>query len=65
MDHTLPHGLMFLSYVLLAFFIKPLFKWNNKDFIIILIVSVIPFGTFYMDKKYLIKKILLNLKNRF
>jgi integral membrane protein len=52
----MPHGLLFLSYVLLAFFIKPSFKWNNKDFIIILIASVIPFGTFYMDKKYLIEK---------
>ena len=50
----MPHGLLFLSYVLLAFFIRPIFNWNNKDFIFILIASVIPFGTFYMDKKYII-----------
>jgi len=51
----MPHGLLFISYVLLAFFIKPGFKWNNKEFFIILLASVIPFGTFYVDKKYLTK----------
>ncbi len=49
----MPHGLLFISYVFMAFFIKPEFKWNNKDFFIILISSIIPFGTFYVDKKYL------------
>jgi len=49
----MPHGLLFISYVFMAFFIKPEFKWNNKDFFIILIASIIPFGTFYVDKKYL------------
>lgn len=49
----MPHGLLFISYVFIAFFIKPEFKWNSKDFFIILLASVIPFGTFYVDKKYL------------
>lgn len=53
----MPHGLLFISYVLLAFFIKPQFNWSNKDFLIILIASVIPFGTFYIDKKYCNKPI--------
>jgi len=48
----MPHGLLFISYVLLAFFLKPDLKWNNKDFFVILIASIIPFGTFYIDKKY-------------
>ncbi len=49
----MPHGLLFISYVFMAFFIKPEFKWEKKDFFIILLASVIPFGTFYVDKKYL------------
>jgi len=49
----MPHGILFIAYVIIAFFIKPEFNWNNKDFFIILIASVIPFGTFYIDKKYL------------
>lgn len=55
----MPHGLLFISYVMLAFFIKPTFKWNTKDFIIILIASVVPFGTFYVDKKYISNPILI------
>lgn len=49
----MPHGLLFILYVLLAFFIKPNFNWSNKDFLFILLASVVPFGTFYIDKQYL------------
>ena len=28
-------------------------KWGNKVFLIILLASLIPFGTFYIDRKYL------------
>ena len=48
----MPHGLLFIAYILLAFFIKPEFKWNNREFILILIASIIPFGTFYVDRKF-------------
>lgn len=49
----MPHGLLFLIYIILAFLLKPELKWNNKTFFIVLIASVIPFGTFYIDRKYL------------
>ena len=26
--------------------------WNTKDFTIVLFASVIPFGTFYIERKY-------------
>jgi integral membrane protein len=52
----MPHGLLFIAYLLLSFYIKPDFKWGRKDFFIILFASVIPFGTFYVDKKYFLKK---------
>ena len=49
----MPHGLLFIAYLVLAFMIKPDFNWPKKDFAKVLAASVIPFGTFYIDKKYL------------
>ena len=52
----MPHGMLFVGYVILAFLIKPDFKWNSRQFTVVLIASIIPFGTFYVDKKYLNSK---------
>ena len=49
----MPHGLLFISYLILAFLIKDSEQWKNKDFGIILLASILPFGTFYVDRKYL------------
>ncbi len=49
----MPHGLLFISYFILAFLIKGSEQWKNKDFGIILLASILPFGTFYIDWKYL------------
>ena len=49
----MPHGLLFISYLILAFLIKDDEQWKNKDFGIILLASILPFGTFYIDRKYL------------
>ena len=49
----MPHGLLFISYLILAFLIKDDEQWENKDFGIILLASILPFGTFYIDWKYL------------
>ncbi|QXP58917.1 DUF3817 domain-containing protein [Olleya sp. HaHaR_3_96] len=48
-----PHGFLFVLYILIAFLIKPDQKWSSKVFGIILLASILPFGTFYIDKKYL------------
>jgi integral membrane protein len=47
------HGILFMGYVLLAFLLKSTQNWNLKNFSVILIASVLPFGTFYVEKKYL------------
>jgi len=52
----MPHGVLFIAFILLAVFMKPEYKWNNGKFITILLSSVIPFGTFYVDKKYFAKR---------
>jgi integral membrane protein len=47
------HGILFMGYVLLAFLLKSAQNWDFKNFSFILIASVLPFGTFYIEKKYL------------
>lgn len=47
------HGGLFLLYIVMSFLMKEHQKWDNKTFGIILLCSIIPFGTFWMDKKYL------------
>ena len=51
----MPHGLLFIGYIILSFLIKDDENWNRNDFGIVLISSVLPFGTFYINKKYLKK----------
>jgi integral membrane protein len=47
------HGLLFMSYIILAILLKFGENWDWKKFIIILVSSILPFGTFYVEKKYL------------
>ena len=47
------HGVLFLLYIAMAVYMKQVLAWNFKTFLIVLACSVIPFGTFWMDKKYL------------
>ena len=49
----MPHGLLFVVYIVLAFLIKDDEKWKGKDFGIIILASILPFGAFYIDWKYL------------
>ena len=49
----MPHGLLFIGYIILAFMIRKDFNWTNSQFATVLLASVIPFGTFYIDRKYL------------
>ena len=49
----MPHGVLFILYILIAFLLRKQEKWSFINFAIILFASLIPFGTFYVDKKYL------------
>ena len=49
----MPHGVLFMVYVALAFLIKNDMSWTTKQFGEVLLASIIPFGTFYIDRKYL------------
>ncbi|MBC8371567.1 MAG: DUF3817 domain-containing protein [Planctomycetes bacterium] len=49
----MPHGILFVAYVLMAFKFQASQKWTTRDLGIVLFCSILPFGTFYADKKYL------------
>ncbi|MGB5943312.1 MAG: DUF3817 domain-containing protein [Leeuwenhoekiella sp.] len=47
------HGVLFIGYIVLAVMVKNILNWDAKTFLIVLVASIVPFGTFWMDKKYL------------
>ena len=49
----MPHGILFVLYIVLAFLLRKKENWNFIDFAIILFASLVPMGTFYIDRKYL------------
>ena len=51
----MPHGILFVAYLLFAFLLKENEKWSKLELFFVLSASLIPFGTFYIDKKYLRK----------
>lgn len=46
------HGILFLAYVVLAFILNSELNWSLKTLAGVLVASLIPFGTLYMEKKY-------------
>lgn len=47
------HGFLFLLYVVLAILFCREHQWGLKRFLLLFVASLLPFGTFYADKKYL------------
>jgi len=47
------HGVLFIAYIAWAIFIKEIKKWDLKTLGIVLLGSLWPFGTFYIENKYL------------
>jgi integral membrane protein len=52
----MPHGILFLAYIVLAIMLASDLKWNRNTILIVLAASIIPFGTFYVDRTYLKRK---------
>ena len=53
----MPHGLLFIAYIILAYLLKNKENWQKRELSFILAASLIPFGTFYVDRKYLRKNL--------
>ncbi len=49
----MPHGILFMLYVILAFMLKQENTWFKDNFKMVLLASIIPFGTFILERKYL------------
>ncbi|MEM7086063.1 MAG: DUF3817 domain-containing protein [Bacteroidota bacterium] len=47
------HGILFLLYLLGAYFMKEKLQWSWGTLMIVMLCSVLPFGPFYAEKKYL------------
>ncbi|SHI50337.1 integral membrane protein [Mesonia phycicola] len=47
------HGILFVLYLIGAYFMYEKLNWSLKTFAIVAFCSVLPFGPFYADKKYL------------
>jgi len=45
------HGLLFIIYVVLVIQMTIKYKWEIRKMILALVASIIPFGTFWADKK--------------
>ena len=51
----MPHGIFFILYILFSIIAKIKYNWNFRKFLVISIASLVTFGSFYIDKKYLKK----------
>ena len=49
----MPHGILFLMYIFLTLVLNKYNNWEIGKLFIILSAYIIPFGTFYVDRKYL------------
>jgi integral membrane protein len=47
------HGVLFIVYIVVAVILKFTLNWSYKLLAIIGLASIIPFGTFYVERKYL------------
>lgn len=47
------HGVLFIAYIIVAFLLKEEKDWSFKKYLIVAVASIIPFGTFYIEWKYL------------
>ncbi|MET1260442.1 DUF3817 domain-containing protein [Flagellimonas sp. DF-77] len=47
------HGVLFILFILLSALFSWQNRWGLKRFLVLFLASILPFGTFYADKKYL------------
>ena len=47
------HGILFVAYLFLALLVKFKVQWSTTVFLKVCLASLVPFATFYVEKKYL------------
>ncbi|MCF2874616.1 MULTISPECIES: DUF3817 domain-containing protein [unclassified Tenacibaculum] len=46
----MPHGLLFVAYIIMAIMLKYELDWKGKTFGTVCLLSILPFGTFFVGK---------------
>ncbi len=47
------HGVLFLLYIAGAVYVSQLLNWSTKTLAIVVVCSILPFGPFYAERKFL------------
>ena len=47
------HGVLFVLYIAGAIYMQQLLQWSFRTLVIVVLCSILPFGPFYAEKKYL------------
>ena len=47
------HGALFIAYVIMATMLWRERKWSNKAYFYLILASLLPFATFYVDSRFL------------
>jgi len=47
------HGVLFVAYVAWAIWVYMELKWSLQRLAMVILASIVPFGTFYVENKYL------------
>lgn len=46
------HGAFFTYYLITAFLARPVFKWDDEDFVFVIIAAFFPFATFWIERNF-------------
>ncbi len=49
------HGVLFVLYIIGAYVMYEKLSWKFRDLMVVMLCSVLPFGPFYADRKFLPK----------
>ncbi|GIL23657.1 MAG: membrane protein [Bacteroidota bacterium] len=59
------HGMLFIAYILLVFSVVDTMKWNWFNTLVALAVSVLPAGTFWLDRSLKKRELELQAESSF
>lgn len=49
------HGVLFVGYVIAVLAVKKDFSWTNKQMLLAMFLSFVPFGTFYVTGRMMVR----------